>query len=487
MNEFRKTGNQRRNQRLIAIKKILGYLSLFFFIFPTSRAMLLEIDLNDALNLALKQNFDIQSKRIELTNKGSEIIKAKTEFIPRFELEYSYLRQEAQPKDTEFARETSEYKASLQQKFPLGGTLSLSYFSGMESISEINSDIHLGDDDLYSDFTVLFTQPLLRGGLAAPFFADIRKAKLDFQIQENVLNEFHINLINQVKTAFYHVLKSQELIAIDKKALEISEKVLKITRSRSKLGISPQIDSMTAEIEKNKSKETLLVSHQALESAKKDLQNLLGIEDSIVAVNNLNEEMPVIELDDAIAISFEKNKKLIQIKAQLAKQQLDVQVAKNEVLPQLDLFASYGKIKTAFDSYGYNDEYRAGITISYPLYNKGLAENLRQNKRELKKLEIQYKMIETEIVNTLNMLIKQINRSDERIKILKMQIEIVNNQIEIVLKAFDDGLIGLSRVYDARNDFSQEERRYLDALLERSSKWFAVQTIMGVDNRKILP
>lgn len=488
MNSVSKINALNKRQRLIYIKKIAYCLGIFFILWPADHASLMELHLNEAIHLAMKNNYGIQIERLELKNLDSEVVKKQMEFIPRTELKYSMLKQKAQPAfGGTYDRETNDYQVGLSQKIPYGGTLSVSFLSGLESMSGIQEDVRLSDDDVYSEFSVLWNQPLLKGGLAGPNLADIRIAKFDRQIQENVLSESHLELISKVKTAFYQVVHSQKIADVNEKVLKISQEVLDLIRSRSELGISPKIDTMRAQIENNKSEEALLVSRQNLAAAKMNLQNLIGIDDSVVALNHSNEHKPEVAVDDAIAIALENNQQLQQIKGQLAKQQLTVNVAKNDMLPQLDAFARLGKIRDAFEPLGYTDDYRAGLLLSYPLYNVGLVENLRQEERTLKKLKLKQKNYKTEIINTLMMLINQLKLSDKRIEILEAQHKIVNEEIKIVLKAFDEGLIGLNRVYDAQNDLSQEERRYLAALLERNSKWFAILTVMGVENYDILP
>ena len=93
---------------------------------------------------------------------------------------------------------------------------------------------------------------------------------------------------------------------------------------------------------------------------------------------------------------------------QIAKEKLAVDVARNQVLPQVDLFASY-KLVGQGKSYGKaNDldgkEYEAGLLFSYPFYNIAFTENLHQTRRDLKKLELRLKDLETELVNSFHYL-----------------------------------------------------------------------------------
>ncbi len=77
------------------------------------------------------------------------------------------------------------------------------------------------------------------------------------------------------------------------------------------------------------------------------------------------------------------------------------------------------------------------------------------------------------------MLVRQLNLLGNRISILSEQLEILTKRLDLSLQAFDEGLITVNQVYDARDDLTQGKKGYLFAMLEYHQQWAMLQELMG--------
>jgi outer membrane protein TolC len=77
------------------------------------------------------------------------------------------------------------------------------------------------------------------------------------------------------------------------------------------------------------------------------------------------------------------------------------------------------------------------------------------------------------------MLVRQLNLLGNRISILSEQLEILNKRLNLALQAFDEGLITVNQVYDARDDLTQGKKGHLFASLEHHQQWAMLQGLMG--------
>jgi len=84
------------------------------------------------------------------------------------------------------------------------------------------------------------------------------------------------------------------------------------------------------------------------------------------------------------------------------------------------------------------------------------------------------------------MLVRQLNLLGNRISILSEQLEILKKRLDLALQAFDEGLITVNQVYDARDDLTQGKKGYLSALLEHHQQWAMLKELMGKSNLGIL-
>ena len=214
----------------------------------------------------------------------------------------------------------------------------------------------------------------------------IKEARFDRLVQEQTLAGFQIDLISKVQAAFYGNVMQQRNVRFSQEILEISQRILNLITSRYEIGLSPEIDVMTARIEMNRSRQEALSSIKALEGVRKELKDLLGIVDQISVTDQLEVERVPIEVDKAVSFSVKHNRQLLALKKEIEKQELTVKVASNHLLPQVDLFT--GLKRTGWGS-SFDDardlqsrEYQVGLIFSYPLYNRGLKENHRQRKGE---------------------------------------------------------------------------------------------------------
>lgn len=124
----------------------------------------------------------------------------------------------------------------------------------------------------------------------------MKEARFDRLIQEQTLAGFQIGLINKVKAAFYENVMQQRNVEFSQEILEISQGILNLITSRFKIGLSAEMDVMTAGIEMNRSRQAVLSSITALGGARKKLKVLLGIVDQISVTDRLEVERVPIKL-----------------------------------------------------------------------------------------------------------------------------------------------------------------------------------------------
>jgi len=115
-----------------------------------------------------------------------------------------------------------------------------------------------------------------------------------------------------------------------------------------------------------------------------------------------------------------------------------------------------------------------------------LKENHRQRKGELKKLRLKLRELEIETWNAVTMLVRQLNLLDNRIGILSEQLEILTKRLDLALQAFDEGLISVDLLYNARDDLTQGKKGHLFAMLEYHQQWVMLKDLMGKSNFSIL-
>ncbi|MBT6338148.1 MAG: TolC family protein [Desulfobacula sp.] len=452
----------------------------------------LELTLPEAVKLALENNPEIRLNRLELEIKQSEINKKLAEYIPALNLDSSYTYWEDDPDVSELETKNQHYQAGISQKVPLGGLLSLSVNYGRSDYSPFYTEVtnyRLGPgfsiesfpdtmgvasrDDHYTGINLFYSHHLLKDGIVGPAFAPVKESRFNRDIQKDFFIQSRINLIQRVEITFFETALRQKEIKVYQEILDINKQLLKNLKSKQRLGMIPEIDVMSAQIKVYEAKEKLFSSQASFQTSTQGLKMLLNTKEHIKVISGFKTNEPLRQLDDLIIFAMNKNKDLTQLKANLKKEKLLLAVAKNQYLPQVDLYVSINKKGqgSSIDKAKNLEEteYNAGIIFIYPLYPLDPKENYLQAKLKFRQAKVQLRQAELSITNQITTLYRQIQLVEKKIKVQTRQIKILKERMEISLKAFKERLIDLKIVYDIQDDLISGEQKYLYYLFEYQS------------------
>ena len=459
---------------------------------PSNQPSNLELSLAQAIALALENNPDIRMNTLELGIKQSDINRRLAEYIPVLNLDSSYTQKEDDPDTSDMTTKNQHYKAGISQKIPLGGLLSLSVNYGRFDYSPFQTEFtsyRLGPgfsidsftdtmdvaarDDHYAGINLFYSHHLLKDGIAGPAFAPVKESRYNRDIQTDMLSQARTNLIQMVETAFYQTVLRQKEIEVYQEIFDINTQLLDNLNSRQKLGMIPEIDVMSARIKLNEAKEQVLSSKAAFETSVQSLKTLLNTRDQIRVISQFQTNEPLEPLDDLIFHAMDTNKNLAALRTGLKKEQLLLAVAKNQYLPQVDLYGSITRKGQGSSLDHATDldetEYMAGIVFIYPFYPLDPKENYLQAKIRFKQAKVLLRQAELTITNQITALYRQIQLVETKIKVQTRQINILKERMSLALKAFKERLIDLRIVYDIQDDLIAGEQKYLYYLFEYQS------------------
>ena len=474
---------------------------LFLLLWPVCCSPL-ELTLHEAVKLALENNSEVRMNILELEIKKSEIKRKLAQYIPTFNLDSSYKYAENNPDTSDLKTKNQNYQAGITQKIPLGGELSLSVNYGRSEYSAYQNEFtnfRLGSgfsvesftdtlgvaskNNYYTELNLFYKHHLLKDGIAGPAFIPIKESRFNHDIQKDIANQSRIRLIRLVETSFYQAALRQKEIEIYIEILEINKQLLQDIESKQRLGMIPEIDVMSAQIQVNEASEQVLSSQISFEISAQTLKTLLNTEDQIKVISQFPAYNSLRDLDDLASLAMDKNKELAQLKISLKKEELLVAVAKNKYLPQVDLYVNINKKDQGSSFKKANaleeTEYKTGIIFTYPFYPIDPKENYFQAKKRLKKIKVKLREAELKITNQINMLYNQIQLIEKKVSVQTRQIKILKERMELALKAFKERLIDLKIVYDIQDDRISGEQKYLYYLFEYQSLNSSLQELTG--------
>lgn len=298
---------------------------------------------------------------------------------------------------------TIEVLSNYSQSFPLGTNLNINY-QGLRSTS--TSPYNAINPELYSNFAVTITQPLLAGFGLATNERFIRIAKRNSQITDLAFKAQVIATVTQIATIYWDLVNAYQDEQIKERSLGFANQTLSDDRKQLELQAIPAMQVMTDQSAVATAEGNLTVARASLRLNELLIKNALTkVDDPAI------DEMPVIPLDlqgaaspnadksiEALIAEAEKKRPevaIFQMQSEIQKQALkDIN---SELLPRLDMYGYYAGAGTAGPKNPYCDlspeqcssdlptgfssmfqntfnysspEYQVGMTLSINLRNR---------------------------------------------------------------------------------------------------------------------
>ena len=441
----------------------------------------LKIGLVDCLLYALKQNSEILIKRIDPKLKEDDVRVARAEFEPIFSGGYSIednteLASNVLQGATTFNSLDINFNAAASGKLITGTEYAIDFLN-----ERYKSDSSFQIFNPYFAVTpkVTITQPLFKGFGILVNRADIIIAKNNLAQSEKSFKDTAINTISKTKTAYYNYVFSLENYSLDRLAFKRTIALLTINRARYKKGLMSSVDLLETEAAAA-AKEKAVVSSAA--AARKS-------EDELKLVTNLIDDPKVwnakIELVDQPEFKLEEPDLLICLKnsfifrpdyqsaqIDLKSRDIKIQVAKNALLPTVDLTGSYG-LNGLEKSYGRaaqnaNENYIdwfAGVEVSIPW---GSDDRAKYNQRKLEKAQaiLNFKRLEQNIMIEVRDKVRDVRVQRRQVEVARLSREKETQNYVAQKERYAAGQVSTHDMLDYQDKLTKAELDYAKALID---------------------
>jgi outer membrane protein TolC len=313
--------------------------------------------------------------------------------------------------------------------YTLGGNLSDTY--GTQPVS-LNGFVFRSPFESASSRVGLFQlrQPLLRNLWIDSTRLALLVNKANLKISELGLRLQVMNTVTAVENAYWNLIYAQEDVQVQRKALELAERLLAENKKKVEIGALAPLDEKQAESQAASSRADLLASLGTEDTQQRVLKSLLSDDysewkDVSVAPTEALYAVPEkFDLQDSWHKGVTMRPDLLQAKLSVEKQGYQVRYNKNQMFPQLDLVGSAGwsgsspnGVGSVFDQLRGRDNpfWTAGGQFSIPLGNIGARYNYKSAKATKEQLELQMKQLEQNILILIENAIATAQTSFQRV------------------------------------------------------------------------
>jgi outer membrane protein TolC len=445
---------------------------------PTPAPVALTLDA--AIGAALAENPQIKVEAYGRSIARADLLAAAGYFDPAITFRRSYSEDWTPFTDTPLVNNlvrTDNYSLALEGTTPWGLNYSI---GGTAQNQRLPGDNYT---DNYLTFGgIAVTQPLLRGfGLGANL-QNYRLAKADRGIADWQFRQTVIDTVTNVIVAYSEVAYSQQLLRIAQRSRDLSAGLLTENERRFQVGSMSENDVTQARARTATRDEAILFAEQGLRNSINRLRQLMGATSFAVEPEALLLEpadvppaaAPVNAAED-LKIAYALRPDYQAAKLGVVKRAANNAAARNELLPQVDLVASYGYNGLDRD-FGAsrrmvrdreNRSYSIGAVVKVPLTFAEGRGRARSARLRLLQGEADLARIEQDIAISIARAAGEIDTTRRRVEANRRAYTLAKEALDAELKKLRAGTSNTFFVLNLQSELAGAENSFYNALADQ--------------------
>ena len=428
------------------------------------------IDLAEAVAIALRDNITVQNAYLQQIGDKFGVKVARSEFRPKYELfgDAGFNSRYTDGSDLRSDDWGRNIGAVVSLRLPTGGALALTGQQG--GSTQIRSTFL---DSYQSAINLTFVQPLLRGGGFTVGTAQLVQAERADQAAQINLQQTLISTITQVVLAYRNYVLSLGSLQIAEQALERSRQQQTINQQLVEAGRLPEVELIQSETAIANQRLSVQSALNAAESARLALVLALRLDQNMVPVPTepIRTERLSLATDEAIATAFARRPDYLLSGINLANAELQLELAKNDQLWELNFVTSYLLTGNAEDVYAstrrvgpaQEGEFAAVVRLSAPLNDLSRKQSLVNARIGLTRTRNDIVQLEENIQIEVADAVSNTDLSWGQLELAQRSLELSRRQLEIEETKLRAGRSSSFQIVSFQNDLQQAENAYLQS------------------------
>jgi outer membrane protein TolC len=310
-----------------------------------------QLSLDEAVKRALENNADIVVSRFDPEISEQSVISAKGYYDP-----YLFANLNHNSTDT---KGTSAFSggAAVNNKrdvwnfgvgLPIqtGATLNVGFNNNKQ---DTNNSFTTFNPVYNSSLNFGLTQPLLKNFQTDVYRYQLKLAKKNREISDVQFRQTIINTVALVKGYYYDLIYAFDNLDAARQNLDLAKKLLNENEIRVKVGTMAPLDVVSAQSEVASREVDVITAENSLAQAQDNLKQAIFPQNDpamwAVQINPTDhpgaEPVPV-DTEAAVRSALENRTDVVAARKGLERSDYSINYYKNQMLPQLDLVASYG-------------------------------------------------------------------------------------------------------------------------------------------------
>jgi outer membrane protein TolC len=467
------------------------------------------LSIDDAVKMALESNLGIQIEKLNPQIQVLGIARANAAYAPTLFSTLSRRSATAPPTDFLSSSGTNSIvtqssfatQGGLAQQLRFGGASYQLSLDGSRAVS--NAARTLFSPQLGSNLNAVYTQPLLRNfridATRQQLLLSLNQAQVaDIQLQQRVTQTSR-----NVRAAYYQLIGAISGLEVAQQSLDVARTSLKNNQTRVEVGTMAQIDIVSAEAEVASNEEAVIVAQAQIETAQDQLRALVmnPNQPDFWASRFAPSEQPSlapreINIDAAIKTALQNRTDIRDFKKTMENTDINMQYARNQKLPAVDLTARYGLTGIAGTQFEYgtsavdgspvvvgqsvrsfsdalrdvfgNDfkTWSFGINVSYPIGTSVADAAYAQAKLQKQQDQQSLANLELAVTTQVRQAGRDVNTNLRRVEATRRARELAEQRLTADNKRFAVGLATTFELLQSQRDLARARQSELNAVID---------------------
>jgi outer membrane protein len=478
----------------------------------------LSLSLKSYLELVMANNTDIQIQMLSLEMPKNAIMRALATWDPTANASFSDTRSKA-PSVTALAGASTSESLSQPASFSVSQVLATGaqYTVGFSaSKNSSNSSYALLNPNLNAGLSFNASQPLLRNRGYFINHINVILAKSRYSMAESNLKSNLIQMVSAAESAYWDVVQARENLHVAESAQKLATETLKLSQQELELGALSPLDIYNPEQQLATANLGVSQAQFSLEQTEYALRRQMGVDlDStarklpIVLTESVDAPVAAMEMDPEkeVETAFRARPDLKAALQSMDIDELNLHAARNEILPNLSINASYqtqgiggivnpytnpipgglGDALSQMFGFGF-PVYSFGLNLQLPLRNHAavadMSDALVQKKRDALTVRTTQQQIRLSILNAVS----NLESSKKSLELARAAADFAAKYLDAENQKYTLGIDQMQFVLQAQNTLTTAQSQVVQAQvgLRRNLLNLYTQTGELLDQRGIV-
>ncbi len=472
----------------------------------------IRMTLDQCVQTALIYNQDILIQAYELGMTDADLQAARGQFDPLLSLSAQHSDSSRPPSSQILAftggsagnieSKQQDYKLGLNGRTWIGTQYDFGFAVNRERgtfTTPRNPDTGepLETESVYTaDWVLTLTQPLLRGVGTNSNMLRIKRAKNNQKISESQAEFVLLTAIGEVIKSYWDLVGAVEQLRVQQQSLDNALRVMRINEQRYELGTAALLEVLEAKAGVAARQSDLVTAWTVVLDAEDVLKNRMGLYDEsgelLSGANIVPIDRPVIhdpeyDLEESMRTAISRRPDVRSAEIAIDNAEADVNASRNDLLPQFDLSASYGRNTIKLDGgeifQGLHDNdgntWTLGGVASIPIGNRTARGNHKRNKLFVGQQEQRLMRVKQDAMLDVRLAIHSLASNRILVESTKQARVLEEANVAAEEKRLKIGVTTAQNVLDKQEDLTAAQAREVRAQVDFERSLISLQVAEG--------